>query len=64
MCIPLQAVYRKVVCLYLLQVIFFRTYRNFKIVSLQKNVKKKMEKKKCKKREKNERRDREKVMRG
>jgi len=38
-------------------------YRNFKIGSLQKNVKKK-EKKKCKKREKNERRDREKVMRG
>jgi len=64
MYIPLQAIYRKVVCLCLLQVIFFRTNRNFKIGSLQKNAKKKKEKKKCKKREKNERRDREKVMRG
>ena len=46
MCIPLQAVYRKVVCLYLLPVIFFSTYRNFKIGSLQKNENKKKKKKK------------------
>jgi hypothetical protein len=51
MCIPLHAVYRNVVCRYLLQAIFFSTYKNLKIGSLQKNEKKK-EKKKCKKIEK------------